>query len=145
VHHSGSVCPGCGGTRFAKLGEDVTEVVEKIAARLKVIHHVRPKLSCRCCERIVQAPAPDLPIEKGRPGPGLVANVVVSKYLDGLPLYRQFAPFAYRRSVITRRRRACCVLTESVGATYDNKGCDWSDLRLAFAYVVSRIVVAQQQ
>jgi transposase len=85
VHHSGSVCPGCGGTRFAKLGEDVTEVVEKIAARLKVIHHVRPKLSCRCCERIVQAPAPDLPIEKGRPGPGLVANVVVSKYVAALP------------------------------------------------------------
>ena len=38
---------------------------------------------------IIQAPSPDLPIEKGRPGPGLVANVVVSKYLDGLPLYRQ--------------------------------------------------------
>jgi transposase len=89
VHDPGSVCPGCGGTRFAKLGEDVTEVLEKIPARLKVIRHIRPKLSCRCCERIVQAPMPDLPIAKGRPGPGLVANVVVSKYLDGLPLYRQ--------------------------------------------------------
>jgi transposase len=94
VHHPGSVCPGCGGTRFSKLGEDVTEVLEKIPARLKVIRHIRPKLSCRCCERIVQAPAPDLPIERGRPGPGLVANVVVSKYLDGLPLYRQSAILA---------------------------------------------------
>ncbi len=94
MHHPGRVCPGCGGTRFAKLGEDVTEVLEKIPARLKVIRHIRPKLSCRCCERIVQAPAPDLPIEKGRPGPGLVANVVVSKYLDGLPLYRQSAILA---------------------------------------------------
>ena len=94
VHHPGAVCPGCGGTRFAKLGEDVTEVLEKIPARLKVIRHIRPKLSCRSCECIVQAPAPDLPIERGRPGPGLVANVVVSKYLDGLPLYRQSAILA---------------------------------------------------
>ena len=89
MHDPGSVCPGCGGTRFRKLGEDVSEVLEKIPARLKVVRHIRPKLSCRCCERIIQAPMPDLPIAKGRPGPGLVANVVVSKYLDGLPLYRQ--------------------------------------------------------
>jgi hypothetical protein len=53
-----------------------------------VIRHIRPKLGGRGGERIIQAPRPDLPIEKGRPGPGLVANVVVSKYLDGLPLYR---------------------------------------------------------
>ena len=58
VHHPGSACPGCGGTRFSKIGEDVTEVLEKIPARLKVIRHIRPKLSCRCCERIVQAPMP---------------------------------------------------------------------------------------
>jgi transposase len=94
VHHPGSVCPGCGGTRFSKIGEDVTEVLEKIPARLKVIRHIRPKLSCRSCERIVQAPVPDLPIEKGRPGPGLIADVVVGKYLDGLPLYRQSAILA---------------------------------------------------
>jgi transposase len=91
VHHPQTVCPGCGSTRFSRIGEDVTEVLEKVPARLKVIRHVRPKLSCRSCERIIQAPAPHLPIEKGRPGPGLVANVVVGKYLDGLPLYRQSA------------------------------------------------------
>ena len=102
VHDPGSVCPGCGGTRFSKLGEDVTEVLEKIPARLKVIRHIRPKLSCRCCERILQAPMPDLPIEKGRPGPGLVANVVVSKYLDGLPLYRQSAILAREGIAIER-------------------------------------------
>jgi transposase len=89
VHHPGDSCPCCGGTRFAKLGEDVTEVLEKIPVRLKVIRHVRPKLSCRHCSFILQAPAPDLPIDKGRPGPRLLAHVVVSKYLDGLPLYRQ--------------------------------------------------------
>jgi len=71
VHDPGSVCPGCGGTRFSKLGEDVSEILEKVPARLKVIRHIRPKLSCRCCERIIQAPMPDLPIAKGRPaGPG---------------------------------------------------------------------------
>src|SRR5262249_55977101 len=79
VHDPGLVCRGCGGTRFANLGEDVTEILERIPARFKVVRHIRPKLRCRCCERIVQAPAPELPIEKGRPGPGLVANVVVSK------------------------------------------------------------------
>ena len=94
VHSPGEVCPGCGGSHFSKLGEDVTEVLEKVPARLKVIRHVRPKLSCRSCETIIQAPAPDLPIEKGRPGPDLVANVVVGKYLDGLPLYRQSAILA---------------------------------------------------
>jgi transposase len=94
VHAPGDICPGCGGTHFSKLGEDVTEVLEKIPARLKVIRHIRPKLSCRACETIIQAPSPDLPIEKGRPGPGLLANVVVSKYLDGLPLYRQSAILA---------------------------------------------------
>jgi len=102
VHHPGSVCPGCGGTHFSKLGEDVSEVLEKIPARLKVIRHIRPKLSCRSCERILQAPAPDLPIEKGRPGPGLIASVVVGKYLDGLPLYRQSAILAREGIAIER-------------------------------------------
>jgi transposase len=50
----------------------VTEVLEKIPGRLRVIRHIRLKLSCRCCERIMQAPMPDLPIEQGRPGTGLV-------------------------------------------------------------------------
>ncbi len=66
-------------------------MLEKVPARLKVIRNVRSKISCRSCETILQAPSPDLPIEKGRPGPGLIANVVVGKYLDGLPLYRQSA------------------------------------------------------
>jgi len=69
---------------------------------LKVIRHIRPKLSCRSCEQIVQAPTPDLPIEKGRPGPGLVASVVVGKYLDGLPLYRQSTILAREGVAIER-------------------------------------------
>lgn len=60
----------CGCTdpkRLTRLGEDVTEVLEKIPARLKVIRHVRPRYACRDCEAVLQAPAPDLPVEKGRP------------------------------------------------------------------------------
>lgn len=94
IHPAGDVCPGCGGTQFSKLGEDVTEVLDKIPARLKVVRHIRPKFSCRACETIIQARSPDLPIERGRPGAALIANVVVSKYLDGLPLYRQSAMLA---------------------------------------------------
>lgn len=50
---------------------------------------VRPRLTCACCERFVQAPLPTRPIERGRPGPGLLAHVLVNKYADHLPLYRQ--------------------------------------------------------
>ena len=55
----------------------------------KVIEHVRPKLSCRTCETILQAPLPSFPIERGRAGPALLAHVVVAKYADALPLHRQ--------------------------------------------------------
>jgi transposase len=55
---------------------------------------VRPKLSCRACETIVQAPLPSLPIERGRPGPGLLAHIAVAKYADGLPLHRQSGIYA---------------------------------------------------
>ena len=82
-------CDSCDPARLARLGENITEVLEKIPAWLKVIRHVRPKYACRLCEKIFQAPAPELPIEKGRPGPGLLAHVAISKYCDGLPLYRQ--------------------------------------------------------
>ena len=77
-----------------KLGEDVTEVLEYVPSSFKVIRHVRPKLSCRICETIVQSPMPSLPIERGRPGPGLLAHVLVAKYADHLPLYRQSSIYA---------------------------------------------------
>lgn len=59
-----------------------------------VVVHVRPKLSCRSCETIVQPPMPSLPIERGRPGPALLAHVLVGKYCDHLPLYRQSGIYA---------------------------------------------------
>ena len=61
-----------------KLGEDVTEVLDYVPASFKVVRHVRPKLSCRVCETIVQLPMPSLPIERGKPGPSLLAHVLVA-------------------------------------------------------------------
>jgi transposase len=84
----GETCGTCGGD-LRPLGEDVTEELEYVPGRFRVNRIVRPKLSCRCCETIHQAPMPSRPIERGRPGPGLLAHVLVSKYADHLPLYRQ--------------------------------------------------------
>ena len=72
-----------------RFGEEVTEEIEYEPATVVVVEHVRPKYACRSCERgIVIAPAPERPIEKGRPGPGMLAYVAVSKFADHLPLYR---------------------------------------------------------
>ena len=81
-------CPDCGG-KLRELGEDTAEMLEYVRASFKVIRHVRPKRSCQACERIVQAPAPSRPIDRGLAGPGLLAHVLVSKYADHQPLYRQ--------------------------------------------------------
>jgi transposase len=88
-----TACPDCGGA-LARLGEDVAETLELIPARFKVIRTVRPKLSCTRCDRIVQEPAPHRPIARGMAGPDLLAHVVVSKYADHLPLYRQSEVYA---------------------------------------------------
>lgn len=94
THEPACTCPGCGGTTFRRIGQDEREVLEYVPSSFKVIRHVRPKLSCRACETIVQAPMPSLPIERGRPGPGLIAHVLVAKYCDHQPLHRQAAIFA---------------------------------------------------
>jgi transposase len=81
-------CADCGG-RLRRIGEDVTEELEYVPGRFIVNRIVRPRLACTGRERFVQAPLPLRPIERGRPGPGLLAHVLVSKYADHLPLYRQ--------------------------------------------------------
>jgi transposase len=85
---TGCACRSCGGA-LRKVGEDVTEILEYRPGRFEVVRHVRPAFSCRTCEAMTQAPMPSLPIQRGRPGPGLLAHVLVSKYCDHLPLYRQ--------------------------------------------------------
>jgi transposase len=89
----GEDCPECGGD-LSKLGEDVTEELEYIPGRFVVNKIIRPRMACRRCEAISQAPLPSRPIERGRPGPGLLAHVLVGKYADHLPLYRQSQIYA---------------------------------------------------
>ena len=84
----GETCGACG-CALRRIGKDVTEELEDVPGRFVVNRIVRPRLACRCCERIVQAPLPSRLIERGRPGPGLLAPVLVSKYADPVPLYRQ--------------------------------------------------------
>ncbi len=88
VHTAACACPECGGA-LQPAGTDVAEMLEWLPGRYKVIRHVRPKFACQACTRIVQAPAPSRPIARGLAGPGLLAHVLVSKYVDHLPLYRQ--------------------------------------------------------
>ena len=92
-HAAPCACPNCGGV-LRPLGEDVTEVLDYIPARFRVIRHVRPKLSCRTCESIAQAPVPSLPIQRGLATPALLAHVLVAKYADHCPLYRQAEIYA---------------------------------------------------
>jgi transposase len=88
-----SNCPDCGGA-LRQFGEDVSEQLERIPATFKVIRHVRPKFACAACEHVVEAPAPARPIHRGLPGPALLAHVLVSKYADHQPLYRQSQIYA---------------------------------------------------
>ena len=81
-------CPACGGG-MARLGEDVTEVLDYVPGHFQVIRHVRPKYACRACDAITQAPAPAMPTPRGRATPAMLAHLLVSKYCDHLPLYRQ--------------------------------------------------------
>jgi transposase len=88
-----SCCPDCGG-ELKHLGQDVSEMLEREPVRFKVIRYIRPKLACANCDTIVQAPAPARPIARGMVGPNLLAHVVVGKYGDHTPLYRQAEMFA---------------------------------------------------
>lgn len=88
-----SACQACGG-ELRRLGEDVSEMLEYVPASFRVVQQVRPKLACTRCDAIVQAPAPTRPIARGLAGPGLLAHVLVSKYADHLPLYRQSEIYA---------------------------------------------------
>ena len=107
-------CAACGG-ELKLLGEDVSEQLEIINAAFKVIRTVRRKKACACYDRIVQAPAPSRPLERGIAGPGLLAQILVSKFADHQPLYRQAAIYArdgveLDRSTMARWVGACSAL-----------------------------------
>ena len=89
----GEACGDCGGA-LKQLGEDVTEELEYVPGHFVVKRIVRPRMTCTCCEAFAQAELPSRPIARGRAGPGLLAHVLVGKYCDHLPLYRQSEIYA---------------------------------------------------
>ena len=104
-------CPECGGG-LREVGEDVSEMIDFVPAQFRVIRHVRPKYSCSGCDRMVQMPAPSRPIARGHATAGMLAQVLVSKYADHLPLYRQSV--IYERSGVDLSRST---LADWVGAS----------------------------
>ena len=109
-------CTACG-ARLRKIGEDVSEQLEYVPAHFKVIRHVRPKLVCVGCQAIFQASAPSRPIARGVAGAGLLAHVLVAKYCDHLPLYRQSG--IYARSGVELDRSTLAGWVDQAGQLLD--------------------------
>ncbi|MEQ8730134.1 MULTISPECIES: IS66 family transposase [Alphaproteobacteria] len=101
----GKTCTDCGGS-LRPLGEDVTQELEYIPGRFVVREIIRPRMACSCCDAFAQAPLPSRPITRGRAGPGLLAHVLVGKYCDHVPLYRQSEIYA-REKVELHRSTLC--------------------------------------
>ena len=97
----GQACPSCSGALHL-IGETVSEMLDHVPARLRVIRICRPRYGCRACGTIHQTPAPERPIARGLATPALLAHVLVSKYCDHLPLYRQSQIFARQGVEIDR-------------------------------------------
>ena len=94
IEPTSTLCPCCGGAMHV-IGEDTSERLDVIPAQFSVIVTRRPKYGCRACESaVVQAPAPPWLIEGGLPTEQLIAHVIVGRYADHLPLYRQAQIYA---------------------------------------------------
>lgn len=89
-----AACACCGSARLVKMGEDVTETLEVVPRRWKVIQTVREKFTCRDCEKISQPPAPFHPTPRGWAGPNLLAMVLFEKFGQHQPLNRQAERYA---------------------------------------------------
>lgn len=99
-------CPDCGHTlRFIR--DEISERLVYVTARFIVHCHIRPQFSCEHCETVVNEPLPAQLIEKGLPGPGLLAQVMCAKSLDHLPLYRQQAIYQRSGVGLPRSTLAC--------------------------------------
>lgn len=107
--HSDCTCQTCG-NGLREIGQDVSEVLDYEPGSFHVVRHVRPKLACAGCHTIAQAAAPSRPIERGLAGAGLLAHVLVSKYGDHCPLYRQSQIYAREGIELSRS-----TLTDWVG------------------------------
>jgi transposase len=125
-------CPDCGGRLRKMPQDDVSEMLEYVPGYFKVIRHVREKHSCARCSRILQAAAPSRPIERGLPGPNLLAHVVAAKFCSHQPLYRQSQVYGYAGVSIDRS-----TLSQWVGAG--------TELTSPLVQAVRRYVLGGQQ
>lgn len=103
-----TTCACCGG-ELSKIGEEITEELEFIPSRFKIVEHVKIKRACSRCKNSVEQGKlpPGVPvIERGRPGPGLLSHIFVSKFCDHLPFNRQEQIFA-RHGIEIPRQRMC--------------------------------------
>lgn len=87
-------CPACGGRDFLKAGSTISEVLDYVPASFRVVRNHQHRFVCKGCDTTITAKMPTPPIDRGKPGPGLIAHVLVSKYCDHLPLYRQSEIYA---------------------------------------------------
>ena len=95
-------CDACGGESFRTIGNDISEVLERIPESFKVIRYIRPRCACTNCDNIVQAYAPSKVIDKGIAGPGLLADIFIDKFCNHLPAYRLSQIFAREGVEISR-------------------------------------------
>lgn len=87
-------CPDCGNEDFRKIADDISETLEYVPSSFKVIRHIRPRCACTDCDKIVQGFASSKAIDKGKAGSGLLAHILVQKYCNHLPMYRQSQIYA---------------------------------------------------
>ncbi len=128
VEPEAKTCPCCAG-RMHVIGEDKSEQLDIIPAKLQVIVTRRPRYGCRACESaVVQAPAPDRPITGGMATPGFLAHVLVSNYADHCPLYRQ-------SEILTR---SGIELDRSTLASWVGKTCWW--LRPVYDHLMETVL-----
>ncbi len=83
------ICPDCGSKDFHKISDDISETLDYVPASFKVIKTIRPRCACKNCEKIVQGEVPEKAIAKGKVESGLLAHILVQKYCNHLPYYRQ--------------------------------------------------------
>ena len=111
------ICPECGFEEFSKIADDVSESLEYVPGYLRVKKYVRPRCSCVRCNKIVQAELPSRPISKGMAESSLLAHILIQKYCDHLPLYRQAkilerAGIFLARSTLTSWIGSCAYLLD---------------------------------
>lgn len=97
-----ATCQDCGSEDFRKISDDVSETLEHVPGSFRVIQTIRPRCVCLSCNKIVQGEVPSKAIDKGKAGPGLLAHILVQKFCNHLPLYRQSQIYEIEGIVIPR-------------------------------------------